>query len=160
MTSITSSPSKLTCLPRSGHHSWPASLVAVSVTSNTSALPGLTGTVSDRQAHSCLTFIYSTRFSCWSTTDTMMSTEATSVTLFGKDFKKGKTFSDVGVIKKSYCGSFSKTKPSVRLDFARFVKEQEEAIEKLIGTKSEYHIWAHSSSGVINKHNSEFGTWC
>lgn len=53
-----------------------------------------------------------------------------------KTFSKGKTFKDVGIIKKSYCGSFSTSKPSLRLDFAKYIKEQEDEIEKLIGTKS------------------------
>ncbi|KAL2060793.1 hypothetical protein VTL71DRAFT_8845 [Oculimacula yallundae] len=63
--------------------------------------------------------------------------KASSVTISGTHaLKKKATFTDVGIIKKSYCGSFSKTKPSVRLDFARNIKENEDVIEKLIGTKS------------------------
>ncbi|CZT01155.1 uncharacterized protein RCO7_02749 [Rhynchosporium graminicola] len=63
--------------------------------------------------------------------------KASSVTISGTHSpKKSATFKDVGIIKKSYCGSFSKTKPSVRLDFASNVKENEDVVEKLIGTKS------------------------
>lgn len=62
--------------------------------------------------------------------------KATSVTVSGTKFPQSGTFADVGIIKKSYCGSFSTTKPSFRLDFAHTVKANEDAAEKLIGTKT------------------------
>ncbi|KAF2252050.1 hypothetical protein BU26DRAFT_249606 [Trematosphaeria pertusa] len=61
--------------------------------------------------------------------------KATSVTVSGTKFPKQGTFSNIGLIKKSYCGSFSTSKPSLRLDFSKYVKENEDAIEALIGTK-------------------------
>ncbi|EKD15797.1 uncharacterized protein L3040_003586 [Drepanopeziza brunnea f. sp. 'multigermtubi'] len=63
--------------------------------------------------------------------------KATKVTFSGSRTPYLKaTFKDVGIIKKSYCGSFSTTKPSVRLDFDRNLAAQGDAVEKLIGTKS------------------------
>ncbi|KAK6579879.1 hypothetical protein PZA11_007587 [Diplocarpon coronariae] len=61
---------------------------------------------------------------------------ASFVTISGTKLPQPQTFADVGIIKKSYCGSFSTTKPSVRLDFSRNVPANEDVIEKLIGTKS------------------------
>lgn len=62
--------------------------------------------------------------------------KATSVTISGTKFPQSGTFSDVGIIKKSYCGSFSTTKPSFRLDFGRTIAANADAVEKLIGAKS------------------------
>lgn len=62
--------------------------------------------------------------------------KATSVTISGSKFPKSGTFADVGIIKKSYCGSFSTTKPSLRLDFARNIDANEDAAESLFGTKT------------------------
>ncbi len=62
--------------------------------------------------------------------------KASSVTVSGTKLPQSGTFADVGIIKKSYCGSFSTTKPSLRLDFARTVPANENAAEKLIGTKT------------------------
>ncbi|KAF2811967.1 cellulosomal protein [Mytilinidion resinicola] len=62
--------------------------------------------------------------------------QATSVTISGtKVATQGTTFSNVGIIKKSFAGSFSTTKPSLRLDFTKY-DDNETAIEALIGTKS------------------------
>ncbi|KAK5651927.1 hypothetical protein OQA88_11586 [Cercophora sp. LCS_1] len=44
------------------------------------------------------------------------------------------TFTTVGIIKKSFTGSFSTTKPSIRLDFSRFNEAQEGRIEKPLKT--------------------------
>ncbi|KAK2626335.1 hypothetical protein QTJ16_004597 [Diplocarpon rosae] len=62
--------------------------------------------------------------------------KASSLTISGSKLPQQHTFADVGIIKKSYCGSFSTTKPSVRIDFSRNVPANEDIIEKLIGTKS------------------------
>lgn len=68
---------------------------------------------------------------------------ATSVELSGTAFPAGgpHTFTDVGISKKSFCGSFSKTKPSLRLNFSRFT-DHEDAIEALIGTQ---YVTLHNS---------------
>ncbi|KAG4442497.1 hypothetical protein IFR05_001997 [Cadophora sp. M221] len=62
--------------------------------------------------------------------------KATSVTISGSKFPQSGTFANVGIIKKSYCGSFSTTKPSLRLDFAKNVAANEDAAENLFGTKT------------------------
>ena len=59
----------------------------------------------------------------------------TSVTISGTKFPKANTFSNPGIIKKSYCGSFSTTKPALRLDFAHYVPANEKAVEAVIGTQ-------------------------
>ncbi|MBL8930608.1 MAG: CotH kinase family protein [Kineosporiaceae bacterium] len=61
---------------------------------------------------------------------------ATSVEISGTAFPAGgpHSFTDVGISKKSFCGSFSTTKPSLRLNFSRFL-DHEDAIEALIGTQ-------------------------
>lgn len=63
--------------------------------------------------------------------------EATSVSVTGSRFPSGgeHTFQKVGVKKKSYCGSFSTTKPSLKLDFGKFKPENESGVEDLIGTR-------------------------
>lgn len=68
--------------------------------------------------------------------------KTTSVTVSGSKFPKAGTFSGVGIIKKSYCGSFSTTKPSLRLEFARYVASNETAAEALIGTQ---HVTLNNS---------------
>lgn len=60
--------------------------------------------------------------------------KAASVTVSGTKFPKEGTFKDVGIIKKSFWGSFSKVKPSLKLDFERYNEDNEDAIENLIGT--------------------------
>jgi len=63
--------------------------------------------------------------------------KTTSVSVSGTKLPKTPaTFNGVGVIKKSYCGSFSTTKPSLRLDFGKYVSSNEAGIEGLIGTKA------------------------
>lgn len=62
--------------------------------------------------------------------------KATSVTITGSKFPAKGTFTTVGIIKKSYCGSFSTSKPSLRLDFTQFNAQNEKPIEDLIGIKS------------------------
>ncbi|KAF2679028.1 hypothetical protein K458DRAFT_422688 [Lentithecium fluviatile CBS 122367] len=64
--------------------------------------------------------------------------KATLVKISGTKFPAAGSqgFPDVGIIKKSYCGSFSTTKPSLRLDFSRNVAANEKAVEDLIGAKT------------------------
>ena len=60
--------------------------------------------------------------------------KTTSVTLSGTHFPPSPiTLSNIGIIKKSFCGSFSNSKPSLRLDYARFEVSNEKPIEKAIG---------------------------
>ncbi|MBK8074194.1 MAG: CotH kinase family protein [Kineosporiaceae bacterium] len=67
---------------------------------------------------------------------------ATSVEISGTALPGGpQSFVDVGISKKSFCGSFSKTKPSLRLNFSRFT-DHEDAIEALIGTQ---YVTLHNS---------------
>lgn len=67
---------------------------------------------------------------------------ATSVEISGTALPGGpQSFADVGISKKSFCGSFSKTKPSLRLNFSRFT-DHEDAIEALIGTQ---YVTLHNS---------------
>lgn len=44
------------------------------------------------------------------------------------------TFSNVGIRKKSFCGSFSTTKPSLRIDLSKYDKTQKSIAEKSFGT--------------------------
>ena len=58
-----------------------------------------------------------------------------SVTISGSKFPpKRTTFNGVGLIKKSFFGSLSFTKPSIKLDFTRFTPANEDSIKALIGT--------------------------
>lgn len=59
--------------------------------------------------------------------------KATSVSISGSKTTPAGTFNNVGIIKKSFWGSFSKTKPSLRLDFGKY-DDNEDAVEALIGT--------------------------
>ncbi|KAF7506074.1 hypothetical protein GJ744_012225 [Endocarpon pusillum] len=60
--------------------------------------------------------------------------ETTSVTISGTKFPKKSTFTQVAIIKKSFYGSLSFTKPSFKLDFTRLNKANEDEIKSLIGT--------------------------
>lgn len=63
--------------------------------------------------------------------------KTTSVKISGTVFPGGgpHDFSTVGISKKSYCGSFSNTKPCLKLHFSKYKASNEDAIENLIGTK-------------------------
>ncbi|MFZ0159051.1 MAG: CotH kinase family protein [Kineosporiaceae bacterium] len=63
--------------------------------------------------------------------------EAAQVEISGSVFPAGgpHRFAQVGISKKSYCGSFSTTKPSLRLNFSRFLDTNEAAMEALVGTR-------------------------
>jgi hypothetical protein len=62
---------------------------------------------------------------------------ATQVALSGSIFPDGgvHVFTGVGVKKRSYCGSFSTSKPALALNFSKFNAGAEVVIEALIGTK-------------------------
>jgi hypothetical protein len=61
---------------------------------------------------------------------------ASEVKVSGTAFPEGGpySFERVGIKKRSFCGSFSRTKPALALDFSEY-KDNEEEIEDLIGTK-------------------------
>jgi hypothetical protein len=62
--------------------------------------------------------------------------KATSVSISGSKFPEYHgTFTNVGIIKKSYAGSFSTTKPAFRLDFTKYNPSNEDGVEALIGTQ-------------------------
>ncbi|MEV6899028.1 hypothetical protein [Amycolatopsis sp. NPDC051372] len=58
--------------------------------------------------------------------------KATSVELSGTKFPARTSFPDVGVKKKSFCGSFSNDKPCLHIDFGKF----RDANKPLITTSS------------------------
>jgi CotH kinase protein len=59
--------------------------------------------------------------------------KATSVEISGTSFPPRTTFNDVGVKKKSFCGSFNNEKPCLHLDFGKF--RDSDPVEDLIGTR-------------------------
>jgi CotH kinase protein len=61
--------------------------------------------------------------------------QADMVEISGTRFPARTTFTDVGVKKKSFCGSIDDKKPCLHLDFGRFSNTTEDAIEALIGTR-------------------------
>jgi len=61
--------------------------------------------------------------------------QATSVELAGTIFPPATTFANVGVKKKSFCGSISSDKPCLHIDFGKFSADTESAAEGLIGTR-------------------------
>ncbi len=61
--------------------------------------------------------------------------KATSVEISGTGFPARTTFNDVGVKKKSFCGSYNSDKPCLHIDFGKFSKANIPAIEKLIGSR-------------------------
>ena len=60
--------------------------------------------------------------------------QATSVTISGSTTPAQTTYNGVGIRKKSFCGSFSKSRPSLKLKFDKYTNN-EWAVEHLIGTK-------------------------
>jgi hypothetical protein len=61
--------------------------------------------------------------------------KATSVEISGTSFPAKTTFADVGVKKKSFCGSINSDKPCLHVDFGKFRDANVPAIEGLIGTR-------------------------
>jgi CotH kinase protein len=61
--------------------------------------------------------------------------KATSVEIFGTNFPARTTFTEVGVKKKSFCGSLNSEKPCLHVDFGRFRESNVPLINDLIGTR-------------------------
>ena len=61
--------------------------------------------------------------------------KATSVKISGTKFPAAKTFAEVGVKKKSFCGSIDSNKPCLHVDFGRFGDANVPGIEALIGSR-------------------------
>jgi hypothetical protein len=60
---------------------------------------------------------------------------ATSVEISGTSFPARTTFNEVGVKKKSFCGSLNSEKPCLHVDFGRFNNANVPVIEALIGSR-------------------------
>lgn len=61
--------------------------------------------------------------------------KATSVEISGTSFPARTTFTDVGVKKKSFCGSLNSDKPCLHIDFGKFGAANVPAVEALIGSR-------------------------
>ncbi|MGW4063981.1 CotH kinase family protein [Amycolatopsis sp. NPDC004747] len=61
--------------------------------------------------------------------------KATSVELSGTRFPARTSFADVGVKKKSFCGSISSGKPCLHLDFGKFSDANKDPVRQLIGSR-------------------------
>src|SRR6266478_152071 len=61
--------------------------------------------------------------------------KATSVEISGTSFPVQTMFTDVGVKKKSFCGSINSDKPCLHIDFGKFNKANVPVIEALIGSR-------------------------
>ena len=61
--------------------------------------------------------------------------KADAVEISGTRFPAQTTFEDVGIKKKSFCGSIDDKKPCVHIDLGRFSSTTEDAAEALIGTR-------------------------
>ncbi|KHO22704.1 spore coat protein CotH [Mycolicibacterium setense] len=61
--------------------------------------------------------------------------KASSVEISGTAFPARAEFSDVGVKKKSFCGSINSEKPCIHLDFGKFSDTSEELAEDLFGSR-------------------------
>ncbi|MFJ7219208.1 CotH kinase family protein [Amycolatopsis sp. NPDC098790] len=58
-----------------------------------------------------------------------------SVTISGTRFPAKKTFTEVGIKKKSFCGSISSGKPCLHVDFGKFTDANKAPIRELIGSR-------------------------
>ncbi|SEC37293.1 CotH protein [Amycolatopsis tolypomycina] len=61
--------------------------------------------------------------------------KATSVELSGTKFPARAKFADVGIKKKSFCGSISSGKPCLHIDFGKFLDANKAPIRELIGSR-------------------------
>src|SRR3954452_1596425 len=61
--------------------------------------------------------------------------KATSVEISGTSFPAATTVSDVGVKKKSFCGSINSNKPCLHIDFGKFSDAAASTAEDLIGSR-------------------------
>jgi CotH protein len=58
-----------------------------------------------------------------------------TVELSGTQFPARTSFAEVGIKKKSFCGSISSTKPCLHIDFGKFLDANKDPIRKLIGSR-------------------------
>ncbi|MEW2503770.1 CotH kinase family protein [Amycolatopsis sp. NPDC047767] len=61
--------------------------------------------------------------------------EATSVEISGTRFPARTSFAEVGIKKKSFCGSFDNDKPCLHIDFGKFREANKPLIANLIGSR-------------------------
>ncbi|MDX3190168.1 CotH kinase family protein [Streptomyces sp. MN03-5084-2B] len=61
--------------------------------------------------------------------------KATTVELSGTKFPARTSFADVGIKKKSFCGSISSGKPCLHIDFGKFSDANKDPVRKLIGSR-------------------------
>lgn len=61
--------------------------------------------------------------------------KATSVEISGTSFPARTSFAEVGIKKKSFCGSINSDKPCLHVDFGKFNDASKPVIESLIGTR-------------------------
>jgi hypothetical protein len=71
----------------------------------------------------------------WTGGDRYTWRKATSVEISGTSFPAQTMFTDVGVKKKSFCGSINNDKPCLHIDFGKFSKANLPLIEALIGSR-------------------------
>jgi hypothetical protein len=71
----------------------------------------------------------------WTGGDRYTWRKATSVEISGTSFPAQTMFTDVGVKKKSFCGSINSDKPCLHIDFGKFSKANLPLIEALIGSR-------------------------
>lgn len=86
--------------------------------------------------------------------------KATSVTISGSKYppSPGRTFKNVGIVKKSFGGSEDKTKPSIKLEFGRLSKEAKETAtkaEKEASKKDEADAFALVGASGVTLNNSK-----
>ena len=61
--------------------------------------------------------------------------KADTVEISGTIFPAPTTLTDIGIKKKSFCGSIDDKKPCIHIDFGRFSSTTEDVAEALIGTR-------------------------
>ncbi|WP_103336046.1 CotH kinase family protein [Amycolatopsis sp. CA-126428] len=61
--------------------------------------------------------------------------KATSVELSGTKFPARTAFPDVGIKKKSFCGSINSDKPCLHIDFGKFLDANKDPVRELIGSR-------------------------
>jgi len=61
--------------------------------------------------------------------------KATSVELSGTKFPARTSFTDVGIKKKSFCGSINSDKPCLHIDFGKFLDTNKAPVQQLIGSR-------------------------
>lgn len=71
----------------------------------------------------------------WTGGDRYTWRKAPSVEISGTSFPAQTTFAQVGVKKKSFCGSLSDDKPCLHIDFGKFSEDNLPTIKALIGSR-------------------------